>query len=79
MECTSHFKVCNADALTQGPPPPFITLFSHVGGFHDPGMCQLYFVGSLNKDYLFIIHTYLLELKEETLDLTFYSISLNLT
>ena len=26
-----------------------VTLFSHVGRFHHPGICWLYFVGPLNK------------------------------
>ena len=28
-----------------------ITLFSHVGRFHDLGVCQLYYAGSINKVY----------------------------
>ena len=36
-----------------------ITLLSHVGRFHDLGICQFYFVGLSNKVGLFIYHSYI--------------------
>lgn len=36
----------------------FITLFSHVGWFHIPRICQLHYVGSLNKVRTFIYYSY---------------------
>jgi hypothetical protein len=36
-----------------------ITFFSHVGRFHDPRICQLYFAGPSNKMEIFVIlHTF---------------------
>ena len=34
-----------------------ITLFSHVGRFHDLGICQLYYVGPLNKTRVFLYYS----------------------
>ena len=36
-----------------------VTLFSHVGRFYDPGICLLYFVGSLNKVGIFVYCSYI--------------------
>ena len=36
-----------------------IPLSRHVGQFHDPGICQLYCVGPLNKVRMFIYYSYI--------------------
>ena len=36
-----------------------ITLVSHVGLFHDPDICQLYYVGPMNNLGIFINYSYI--------------------
>ena len=41
-----------------------ITLFSHVGRFHDLGICQLYSMGPRSQwEYSFIVNTFKLNLE----------------
>ena len=37
----------------------YVTIFSHVGWFHDPRICQLYFVGPSKKLGIFIYYSYI--------------------
>lgn len=49
----------NIETTIYDPPILCMSLCSHVGRFHNPRMCQLYFVGSLNNIRIFFYYSYI--------------------